>query len=79
MTTNIWADPSLYVKSPPEAVAVLRELDLPRIDRYLDAVADRGSIDIDALRTLSANTLVAMDGQDHLRVRRIIAGYFSRN
>lgn len=61
------------------AAAVLRSLDLPRIDRYLDEIAGRGGVDLDALRRLSANTLVAMSGPAHLQTRRVIAPFFSQS
>lgn len=78
MTRHVWADPSTFVQNPSEAAAVLRMLDLPRIDRYLDALSESGGIDLAALRRLSKNTLVAMSGEDHLKARRVIAPFFSR-
>lgn len=78
MTRHLWADPSTFVQNPSEAAAVLRMLDLPRIDRYLDALSESGGIDLTALRRLSENTLVAMSGEDHLKTRRVIAPFFSR-
>ncbi len=79
MSRNIWSDPSRFVTAPKQAATVLRDMEMPRIDRYLDAVAERGEIDLDALRKLSANTLLAMDDPDHLRLRRLIAPFFSRS
>ena len=79
MTRHVWSDPDSFVKTPAMAVAVLRDLELPRIDRYLDEIAERGGVDLDALRRLSANTLVAMSGEAHLRVRRVIAPFFSQS
>lgn len=79
MSRHVWSDPDSFVKTPAMAVAVLRDLDLPRIDRYLDEIAERGGVDLDALRRLSANTLVAMSGEAHLRVRRVIAPFFSQS
>lgn len=79
MTRGIWADKADFVTEPAMAAAVLRGLDLPRIDSYLDEVARRGDIDLDALRRLSANTLVSMSGADHLRTRKVIAPFFSRS
>ncbi|AXS39711.1 cytochrome P450 [Breoghania sp. L-A4] len=78
MTGNIWVDPASFVTSPPEADAVLRMLELPRIDHYLDALSKDGGIDLGNLRRLSANTLVAMTGEDHLKTRRVIAPFFSK-
>lgn len=79
MTRHVWSDPDSFVKTPAMAVAVLRDLELPRIDRYLDEIAERGGVDLDALRRLSANTLVAMSGEAHLKVRRVIAPFFSQS
>lgn len=78
MSRHVWSDPDSFVKVPAMAAAVLRSLDLPRIDRYLDEIAGRGGIDLDALRRLSANTLVAMSGPAHLQTRRVIAPFFSQ-
>lgn len=78
MSRHVWSDPDGFVKTPAMAAAVLRSLELPRIDRYLDEIAGRGGIDLDALRRLSANTLVAMSGPAHLQTRRVIAPFFSQ-
>ncbi len=78
MTDNIWADPASFVSNPTEAAAVLRMLDLPRIDRYLKSLSQKSGINLEELNRLSANTLVAMTGESHLRVRRAIAPFFSK-
>lgn len=78
MRGNIWADPTTFITDPQEATAVLRQLELPRIDHYLQALAERGGIQLPHLKKLSANTLVALSGNDHLQTRRTLAAFFSR-
>lgn len=79
VTRNIWAEQESFISSPAEAAAVLRMLDLPRIDHYLTAISQKSGINLEELNRLSANTLVAMTGEDHLKVRRVIAPFFSKS
>ncbi len=78
MNGNIWTDPQSFFSSPSEAAAVLRELELPRIDQYLAALTQSSNLKLENLSQLSANTLVAMTGDDHLKARRVIAPFFSK-
>ncbi|MES2817842.1 MAG: cytochrome P450 [Pseudomonadota bacterium] len=78
MSGNTWADPSTFIRDPVEAAAVLRLLDLPRIDHYLQALSEQGGIDLRELGQLSANTLTALTGDTHLGVRRVIAPFFGK-
>lgn len=79
MTDNIWADPTQFLRNPPEVAAALRQLGLPRVDHYLAALSDRGGVDLTELRRLSENTPLALVGEDHLKLRRILAPFFSRS
>lgn len=79
MTKNIWADPASFVGTPSKAADVLRLLNLPRIDHYIEALSHKGGINLDELSQLSASTLVAMTGEAHLKTRRVIAPFFSKS
>ncbi|WP_375554544.1 hypothetical protein [Roseovarius mucosus] len=79
MRGNIWADPTSFFSTPSDAAAVLRDLELPRIDQYLAALSDNSDIKLENLNRLSVNTLVAMTGDDHLKTRRVIAPFFSKD
>lgn len=78
MSGNLWANPDTFIRDPSEATAVLRLLEIPRIDHYLRALAERGGIELPDLDRLSANTLVAMSSDAHLITRRVVAPFFSK-
>lgn len=78
MSGNIWADPAAFINDPEEASSVLRLLELPRIDHYLQALAKRADVQLPELQRLSSNTLVALDGDAHLQARRSLAAFFGK-
>jgi cytochrome P450 len=78
MSRGIWADTDSFVSDPVKAAAVLRMLDLPRIDLYLAALSREGGVNLHQLNRLSANTLVAMTDEAHRQTRQVIAPFFSR-
>lgn len=78
MSGSIWADPDTFVRAPSEAREVLQGLALPRIDHYLKALSEQGGIELQELKHLSNNTLIALTDQAHLKTRRVIAPFFSK-
>lgn len=79
MSGNIWTKPETFVRTPEEAVAVLRQLNIPQISQYLETLSERGNIDLQELKRLVDNSLISLSRDAHLKVRRVIAPFFSKN
>ncbi|MBN8293700.1 cytochrome P450 [Rhodobacter sp. NTK016B] len=78
MSHHVWSDRTAFIREPQAAAEVLRVLDIPRLDTYHNAVAQATGVDLSALQRLTRNTLMEMPPEDHLKVRRVIAPFFSR-